>query len=86
VHLGATRVLLLGYDMQRTNGKDHYHADHPYRMANPYTSWQRLYRTLAPEIAAAGVTVINCSRETALTCFPRQSIAEALADETEAVA
>ncbi|MGA4815964.1 hypothetical protein ACPA9J_15885 [Pseudomonas aeruginosa] len=26
---GAKRIILLGYDMQKTNGQSHWHGDHP---------------------------------------------------------
>lgn len=86
VHLGVSRVLLLGYDMQRTKGRDHWHRDHPYNMPNPYTSWVRLFRTIAAPLAAAGVEVINCSRESALDCFPRMALSDALPERQETAA
>lgn len=86
MHLGAARVLLLGYDCQRTHGKDHWHPDHPSKMTNPYQTWVRLFSMMAPQLARVGVEVINCSRETALTCFPRMALRDALLDVQEAVA
>lgn len=84
--LGAARVLLLGYDMQRTGNRDHWHGDHPYKMPNPYRSWVRAFTDNAPAMRAAGLKVVNCSRETALECFPRLSLTEALGATAEAVA
>lgn len=86
MHLGAARVLLLGYDMKRTGGKDHWHPDHPYRMPNPYLSWVKFFRTIAGPLQDAGVEVVNCSRETALDCFPRMALRDALPEHREAVA
>lgn len=79
VHLGAKRVVLLGYDTQPTpTGKDHYFGSHPHGVRPPYHLFQWLFPTIVEPLQALGVTVINASRETALTCFPRMTIQEAL--------
>lgn len=78
VHLGGTRVLLLGYDMQATGGKEHWFGDHPNKSPSPYPSWLREFDTIVGPLKAAGVHVVNCSRRTALTCFPQMPIEQAL--------
>jgi hypothetical protein len=78
---GCTRILLLGYDMQRSNGRVHWHADHPRsKMGNGgrFHQWQKDMATVGKDLKAAGVEVINCSRKTALDCYPRATIQEAL--------
>lgn len=82
VHLGAKRILLLGYDMQVSAGQPtHFFGDHPrpLRSNSPYPMFVTLFSTLVQPLRAAGVTVINCSRQTALTQFPRMPLREALA-------
>lgn len=75
VLMGATRIVLLGYDMQTGHhGRQHWHPDHPMKMVSPYSSFRRYYETLVEPLKAAGVDVINCSRDTALKCFPRQAL------------
>lgn len=87
VLLGAQRILLLGYDMQLgQGGRQHWHPDHPMRQRSPYGQFQRMYPTLVEPLRAAGVEVINCSRQTALKCFPRMPIDQALALAVKAVA
>lgn len=87
VLMGATRILLLGYDMKPgAGGKQHWHADHPMKMRSPYQTFQHAYPTLVAPLKAAGVTVLNCSRSTVLTCFERQPIEDALAVPVEAFA
>lgn len=82
LHFGARRVLLLGFDMQPTNGRLHWHPDHPTGLNNPdetrFALWNANFGTVRPDLEKAGVEVVNCSRETALTCFPRASIRDAL--------
>lgn len=74
--LGASRVILTGYDMQ---GR-HWHED--YATKNPSAEnlelWRKGFPALAAWLAALGVEVLNASRETALTCFPRVDLREAL--------
>lgn len=79
VLLGATRILLLGYDMGvSSKGKQHWHGDHPNKMRSPYQTFLNNYPTLVEPLTKAGIEVINCSRETRLKCFPRMTIEEAL--------
>lgn len=76
---GARRVLLLGYDCQRTGGRTHHHGDHPRGLGNAGSmgKWPAQFASLKiPEDRV----VLNCSRATALTCFPRANLDAALAD------
>lgn len=78
---GASRVLLLGYDCQKTGGKAHWHGDHPRSLGNAksISNWPTQFRGVARYAKSKGVEVLNCSRSTALTCFPRASLEDALA-------
>lgn len=79
VHLGAARVLLLGYDMSLgQDGRRHWFGDHPDGQRSPYATFQRCFAGVVDQLEDAGVTVVNCSRRTALTCFRRSTIDEAL--------
>lgn len=80
-HWGARRVVLLGYDCQRTGGQTHWHGDHPRGLGNAGTIglWPAIFARLAKSLAGR-VTVINATRETALTCFERRPLAEALGE------
>lgn len=78
---GASRVLLLGVDMQGT----HWHGPHPRPLRNtPPEGFVRMlerWATLAPELAARGVEVVNCSMGSALECFPKMPLRPALNGE-----
>jgi len=78
VHLGAARVVLLGYDMQRTGGREHWFGNHPNGSRSPYDAFARRFASLVQPLRALGVSVVNCSRHTALTAFPRQPLLEVL--------
>lgn len=76
----AARIILLGYDMGRTGGKSHWHGDHPKGLGNGnnFKVWVRRFARMAPGLVAAGIEVVNASRVSALTCFPRMSLQDAL--------
>ncbi|KAF0804925.1 hypothetical protein A6D6_02689 [Alcanivorax xiamenensis] len=71
---GAQRVILLGYDCQKTGGRTHWHGDHPKGLGNAgkLPDWPRHFQQVRE--AFPGLTIINASRATALTCFPRQAL------------
>lgn len=71
---------MLGYDCQRTGGKVHWHGDHPKGLGNAGSmpKWPQQFAKL--KAAMAGVEIINCSRETALTCFTRGDLETCLAE------
>ena len=78
-HLGATDVALLGYDMQYTGGIAHWFGDHQ-GLNNPSENhlarWAIMMETMAKDCIREGMRVTNCSRDTALTCFPRMEISK----------
>lgn len=79
VHLGASRIVLLGYDMGRPrNGPSHYFGEHRDKSQPPYGHCLKAFQTLPAPLAALGVDVVNCSRQTALTCFRRAPLESVL--------
>ncbi len=83
---GAARVLLLGYDMQQTDGKTHWFGEHPSGLNNAQgiAKWAKQFVALAEQLTIAGVEVINCTAQSALRCFPRRSIEEVLPPDEHA--
>ena len=75
VHLGAVRIVLLGYDMDPgPDGAEHWHGPHPNAptvIGNKYKLFRSAFTTLRTPLEAAGVTVINATRRTALETFPQ---------------
>jgi hypothetical protein len=87
VLLGASRVVLLGYDMKPgPNGESHAWGEHSWRTRPPFALMLPEYPSLVEPLRAAGVTVINATKDSALACFPYQPLAEALATPAEAAA
>jgi hypothetical protein len=79
---GARRIVMVGFDCQRTGGMSHWHGDHIKQLGNAGSlpKWPEQFRKLAADIRRQGVSVINASRQTALTCFPRMALEQALED------
>lgn len=86
VHLGAKRLILLGYDCQEgPKGEKHWHKDHPMNIGMGFYKWRRAFETLPEPLKARQIEIVNCTRRTALECFPQMPIEQALPAE-EAVA
>lgn len=78
VHFGAKRVLLLGYDMGHLGGKSHWFGDHPQRIRaeSPYQGFIDAFDTIVEPLRKVGVSVVNCTRRTALGTFEMGDIFE----------
>jgi hypothetical protein len=81
VHLGARRILLLGVDMGHSPySPKYFYGDRPKGQRNsPWAAMLLLWPTLLAPLQALGIEIINCSRQTAIDCFPRRTLQEALA-------
>lgn len=81
VLLGFKRLILLGYDMQETYGKVHWHGLHE-GLNNPsekqFREWRKYYNRLAPKLKDTGIEVINATRKTALDCFEKVKLKDLL--------
>ena len=73
-HTGASKILLLGYDCKPAqDGRRHWHGKHPSPLgdAKSMAGWPGKMKHAGRVAEGRGAKVINCSRDTALTCFPR---------------
>lgn len=81
---GAARVILLGYDCSVEDGS-HWHGDHE-RTKNPTPDrvrlWHRQFAAVALQAKVRKAQVVNCSRKTALTAFPRGDLVQELGKKT----
>lgn len=74
-HLGASKIVLLGYEMNPSEEKLHFFGSHNERdgLSNPCASvfegWHKKFRQLADDMRLEDIPVVNCSTNTALTCF-----------------
>jgi len=76
IALGASRVLLLGYDCKPQQGKTHA-IEKPlaHQPSAPRERWPDMYRRLP---VPAGVEVVNCTAGSAIRAFPVCAIVDAL--------
>lgn len=76
----AQRVVMLGYDCQHTGGKTHWHGDHPAGLGNAGSvpKWPAMFQQVKHYAKQRGCEVVNASRATALTCFPRVELEDVL--------
>lgn len=93
VACGAKTIIMLGYDCQKTDGKVHWHPDHPSKMADKSARkrwpsgmsnaesikrWPKQFKAVADYAKERGSVILNASRVTALDCFARVNLTEVL--------
>lgn len=78
VRLGASRVIMLGYDGGIVQGVTHWHGNHPKPLGNcgSQRRWPHQFQKLRDMYK--GADIVNASRHTTLTVFPRASLEDAL--------
>lgn len=87
VRLGASRVIMLGYDCGVPKGqKAHWHGDHPKPLGNCGSSrrWPQQFQKLRDTYKAADI--VNASRFTMLGVFPKCSLEDALSPRLQVAA
>jgi len=80
-HLGARRVVLLGFDMRRVDGKTNWHNDHPSPDKNPYARFLQHYPRIAKDAEGLGLEIVNCTPGSAIDQFPIMTLEEYLTKE-----
>lgn len=80
VLMGATKIIMLGYDMgHASDGKTHFFGDHPSNLRNcsPYDLFVERYETIPAWCGENGVQIFNSTRQTRLNCFNRANVRDA---------
>lgn len=72
--LGATRILLLGFDL----GGTHFFGEHPEPLKNTKPERFEVFKEQFNRYRPKGVEIINCTPGSALKCFPSLPLEEAL--------
>lgn len=82
VQFGATKIVLVGFDMRLDRGA-HWHGRHGSGLNNPrdpnLMRWRRTIDGAAARLASLGVRVINASPVSTLRAYPIMSLEQALA-------
>lgn len=66
VHLGVAKIVLLGADGRAINGRNHHHAEHPWKMIAG--CWDKQRKDLVPvadDLKRANIECVNASPESA---------------------
>lgn len=80
-YTGASEIILLGYDCKKADdGKVHWHGDHPKGLTNATSlnRWPAQMDKARHEAMRTAKRIVNCSRDTALTCFERAKLEDVL--------
>ncbi len=80
VHLGAKKIILLGYDMRMERGRSNWHDEaRPLASESVYEqSMLPHFRSLVAPLRRLGVSVVNATPDSALECFPTATLEDAL--------
>ena len=77
VHLGAERIVLLGYDMQAKDGKHHWFGNHPDNVPPPpYELFMEPFESLVEPLKELKIEIYNATPDSALECFPKVKLEE----------
>lgn len=72
---GCNPIVLLGFDMRSSGGRFDWHDwHHMTGQESHYAIFAKEIEAMAPELAAEGVRVVNCSARSALTCFEKSRV------------
>jgi hypothetical protein len=80
-HLGAKRIVLLGFDMASNGKEGHFHDGYPTQTASDKMYQDKFlpgFKQLHAELNGSGVTIMNASPYSKLTVFPKITIEQAL--------
>lgn len=81
VQFGATRIMLVGFDMHTVGGV-HWHGAHGDGLVNPhevcFVKWRRILDAAAARFRSLGVELVNCSPHSALSAYPKMTIEQAM--------
>lgn len=78
--IGYRRIILLGYDMRVDKGKAHFFGDHPGKLNrnSSYGNFAKRFELASKQQKQLELEIINCSPGSALNCFTKMNLTEAL--------
>jgi hypothetical protein len=82
VHFGVNRIVLLGFDMKKVDGRCNYHNEHPPRNRPGYDPYPRFllpFDDIARDLERIDVVCVNATPDSALKAFPMVTLEEELA-------
>lgn len=69
-HLGAKKIVLVGFDMRRVNGEKNFHNDHKEQQHNPFRRHLKGFPIIAKDAKRLGLEIINATPGSAIDSFP----------------
>lgn len=79
---GGNPILLFGFDAKESAGKMHWFGDHPIKTSKAWlVGLPYQYQRIGDALKVKGVRVINCSPDSALTCFEKGDAESILHDQ-----
>jgi hypothetical protein len=72
VHFGASRIVLLGYDMRG----DHFFGSHRDKSRPPFAASIAAFQSAVEPLAKLGVAIVNCTPGSAIKAFDRAALHE----------
>ncbi len=81
-HLGASRVVLVGFDMapdgNHKKKRHHFHSDYPDMgpKFNPYGRFRKCFDRIQVDAEKLGLEIINANLDSAIECFPKVPLEE----------
>jgi len=75
------RIVLLGFDMRKVDGKTNWHDDYgvPKKFQfNPYSRFLKPFDGIAKDLNRQNVECVNATPDSALDVFPKLSLDEVL--------
>ena len=76
IHLGASKIILLGYDMKRNDKVKNFHRDHRERNpeANPFERFLKVFPKIKKDADKMGIEILNATPDSAIDCFRKVDI------------
>ena len=78
IRYAATKIILLGFDHKHERyGKTHFFGAKKTNETK-YQGWMEHWQTIAYQAKDYGIEIVNCSPESAIKCFPKIKLSDAL--------
>lgn len=80
MYCNPKEIILVGYDMKDRDGRHNVIGDHPPAIKRPsdFELFRKNISSLAPTLDYLGVTVYNCTIDSALDCFVKKDLKDVL--------
>lgn len=77
-HFGAKRIILLGFDMRRIDGKKNWHDDHKEKIHDPFIRHLKSFSQIKKDAEHLGLEIINATPGSAINQFPIMTLKDAM--------